>query len=274
MEVSFTGQEILAPGLPLEALEAKLKLDNGRLELDPLRFGVADGTVAGRVVLNGRQDVPSVGADLRIAKVNLQKFFEGSELAEDMGGTLGGRVDLTGEGNTFGEILGSSDGSLAIVMGGGRFSNLLLEFAGIDVAEALGFMLTEDQSVATRCIVGDFDVDDGLMHTKTMVIDTTDTNIAVEGAVSLKQETLDLTLEAHPKDPSLLAARSPVRVTGVFDDPQFGVDAGPLVARGAAAAVLGVVLTPLAALLPMIELGLGEDSPCRQLIEQAQNPKD
>src|SRR3546814_601903 len=155
-------------------------------------------------------------------------------------------------------------------MGGGKFSNLLLEFAGIDVAEALGFMLTEDQTVATRCVVADFGVKDGLMRTKTVVIDTTDTNITVEGAIDLGTEAMELEMEAHPKDPSLLSARSPVNVTGTFASPEFSVDPGPLVARGAAAAALGVLLTPLAALLPMIELGLGEDSPCYQLIYQAQ----
>lgn len=273
MDVSFSGKEILAPGLPIDNLDARLKLNNGRLVLDPLNFGVADGTVGGRVVLNGRQKVSSVSADLQISKISLQKFFKDSEFASDMGGTLGGHIDLTGEGNNFADILGSSDGTLVVVMGGGKFSNLLLEFAGIDVAESLGFILTEDKPVATRCIVGDFGVKDGLMRTKTVVIDTTDTNITAEGWISLGEETMDLTMKAHPKDPSLLAARSPVRITGTFADPEFGVEPGPLIARGAAAAVLGVVLTPLAALLPMIELGLGEDSPCHQLINKAEESK-
>ncbi|WP_119458419.1 AsmA family protein [Rhodospirillaceae bacterium SYSU D60014] len=273
MEVSFSGEEVLAPGLPLDDLQTKLNLEDGRLVLDPLSFGIASGTVDGRLILNGRQAVSSVRADLRISQLNLQEFFKESEFANDMGGTFGGHIDLTGEGNSFAEILGSSDGSLAIVMGGGKFSNLLLEVAGIDVAEALGFVLTEDQPVAARCVVADFHVRDGLMRTKTAVIDTTDTNITVEGAIDLGTEAMELGMEAHPKDPSLLSARSPVNITGTFASPEFGVDPGPLVARGAAAAALGVLLTPLAALLPMVELGLGEDSPCYQLIHQAQESK-
>ena len=273
MDVNFSGKQIFAPGLPLDALQTTLKLDDGRLVLDPLSFGVVGGTVGGRVILNGRQAVSSVRADLQISRLNLQEFFSYSEFARDMGGTFGGHIDLTGEGNSFAEILGSSDGTFAIVMEGGKFSNLVLEFAGIDVAEALGFILTEDQPVAARCVVADFDVRDGLMRTKTAVIDTTDTNITIEGAIHLGTEAMELKMEAHPKDPSLLAARSPVNITGTFANPEFSVDAGPLVARGAAAAALGVLLTPLAALLPMIELGLGEDSPCYQLINQAQDSK-
>jgi len=61
-----------------------------------------------------------------------------------------------------------------------------------------------------------------------------------------------------------------VLINGRLGDPQFGIDPSQAIARGAAAAVLGALLTPLAALLPMIELGLGEDSPCHKLIRQAQ----
>jgi hypothetical protein len=60
-------------------------------------------------------------------------------------------------------------------------------------------------------------------------------------------------------------------IKGTLSKPQVGVDPSQAIARGAAAAVLGVLLTPLAALLPMIDLGLGKDSPCHELIREAQN---
>ena len=41
---------------------------------------------------------------------------------------------------------------------------------------------------------------------------------------------------------------------------------GPLVARVGAAAVLGVLLTPLGALIPTIQLGLGKDTDCGRLV--------
>ena len=38
-------------------------------------------------------------------------------------------------------MLGSSDGDIAIGMGRGQISNLLMELAGIDIAEALKFIV-------------------------------------------------------------------------------------------------------------------------------------
>ena len=54
-------------------------------------------------------------------------------------------------------------------------------------------------------------------------------------------------------------------------DPAIGIQPIPLAGKGAAAAVLGVLLTPVAAIIPFIELGLGEDSDCSGLIAQARS---
>jgi len=270
MEVSLTGKDVIAPSLPMQDFKAKFQLEKGRLTVEPLSFGIASGRIEGRLVLNGREDVPSASTDLKIRSIKLAEFFKGSEFAEEMGGTFGGRIELEGTGRSTAELLGGADGGAVVVMSGGKLSNLLLEIVGIDIAEALGFVIGEDKPVAVRCAVADFKVTDGLLKTQTFVIDTTDTNVTGEGTINLKNEKMDLKLEAHPKDPSLLSARTPVLIGGKLADPKFGVDPSQAVARGAAAVVLGALLTPLAALLPMIELGLGEDTPCHKLVQQAQ----
>jgi hypothetical protein len=43
----------------------------------------------------------------------------------------------------------------------------------------------------------------------------------------------------------------------------------PLAAKGAASVALGALLTPAAAILPWVELGLAQDSPCRALLDAA-----
>jgi uncharacterized protein involved in outer membrane biogenesis len=270
MEVTLTGKDVIAPSLPMQDFKAKFQLENGRLTVEPLSFGIASGRIEGRLVLNGREDVPSAATDLKIRSIKLAEFFRGSDFAEEMGGTFGGRIELEGTGRSTAELLGNAKGGAVVVMSGGKLSNLLLEVVGIDIAEALGFVIGEDQPVPVRCAVADFKVTDGLLKTQTFVIDTTDTNVTGEGTINLKNEKMDLKLEAHPKDPSLLSARTPVLIGGKLADPEFGIDPSQAVARGAAAVVLGALLTPLAALLPMIELGLGEDSPCHKLVQQAQ----
>jgi uncharacterized protein involved in outer membrane biogenesis len=117
--------------------------------------------------------------------------------------------------------------------------------------------------------VADLKMQDGVMAVQTLVIDTTDTNITGKGSINFKDETLDLVLKPHPKDVSILSARSPLDIKGTFKEPSFAPQAESLVGRGAAAAALGALLTPLAALVALVEPGGGEDADCRALIEGA-----
>ena len=108
---------------------------------------------------------------------------------------------------------------------------------------------------------------------RVFVLDTTDTTVTAEGSISLTQELLGLKIKAHPKDPSLLSARSPININGAFSRPSVGIDAVSLAARGAGAIALGVLLTPLASILAFIEPGLETDSDCAALLKQVQNGK-
>jgi uncharacterized protein involved in outer membrane biogenesis len=87
-----------------------------------------------------------------------------------------------------------------------------------------------------------------------------------KGAISLRNEKIDLELMADPKDWSPLSVRTPIEIKGTFKAPKPGIKAGAPVARGAAAIALGVILTPLASVLAFIDPGTGEDVNCSALI--------
>src|SRR3546814_17242710 len=65
----------------------------------------------------------------------------------------------------------------SVMMSDGSFSNLMMELIGLDAAEALGFVLGEDRRIPIRCAVLDFAVADGVMQSRAVVLDTTDTNV-------------------------------------------------------------------------------------------------
>jgi uncharacterized protein involved in outer membrane biogenesis len=146
---------------------------------------------------------------------------------------------------------------------------------GIDLGEILAVLLggkdaPEVDRVDVGCFVADLQLETGTAFVKTLVLDTSDSVVTGEGAVSLKDEKVGLTLEAHPKDSSVLAARAPVKLGGTLADLSIDPGTAGLAARGVAAAVLGVVATPLAAILPFIDIGTTEDAPCGSLLAAAQ----
>jgi uncharacterized protein involved in outer membrane biogenesis len=158
-------------------------------------------------------------------------------------------------------MLASANGDVGLIMGQGRVSNLLVELAGLDVAESLKYLLDKDREIPLRCAYADFRIVDGEMSTRALAFDTSDTVIFGEGDINLRREALDLRLLPQPKDRSPLSLRVPLRIGGTFKDPSFRPEAGPLIARAGAAATL-YSLAPPAALLALIETGPGESIDC------------
>lgn len=260
-DVVWKARRLESPPLPLDDMDVHLKLESGLLRLEPLNFGVAGGDVRSTIRMDARRERIDTDADIAVRGVELARLMPSAELAKQAFGRIGGDVDIRGHGNSVAAILGSADGDIALGMGRGRISNLVMELAGIDIAEALRFLLTGDREVPVRCAFADFAVEDGLMRSRAIAFDTTDTIIVGEGTIDLDTEELDLLLRPRPKDRSLLTLRSPLRVSGTFVDPSFRPDLKALGLRGAVALTLGSIAPP-AALLATIETGPGEDSGC------------
>ncbi|WP_119677677.1 AsmA family protein [Indioceanicola profundi] len=272
MDVSYKGGDVQVPVLPLREVAFRLRLENGRAIMDPLQLQAEIGRIAGRAMLDGSGEIPVADFDINISGVGLKPFFAGTRFENDTEGTVVGRVRLKGQGESLAAILGQSNGEMAMVIDSGRMSSLLIEAAGVDIAEALADLIGDDEAVPIRCGVWDMGVKQGVMQSRAFVLDTEDTNIGGNLTLNLKSEEIDARILAEPKDASPLAARVPVTVGGTLTSPKIGVEAEGLAARGAAAVVLGVVATPLAAVLPFIDTGGGENSPCGTLIREAKKP--
>ena len=87
---------------------------------------------------------------------------------------------------------------------------------------------------------------------------------------NLADESLALTIQGKPKDLRLLRLMVPITIGGHLKDPSIGLNPVPLGAQAGVATALGVVLTPLAAVLPFIDVGLAEDANCAALMQDGQ----
>ncbi len=247
--------------LPLDKGSVHIKLKNGVMQLDPLALGVAGGSLAGRITIDVNV-VPAV-YDTRfdVRAVQLNRLFPTIQSTKSALGKISGQVALKGRGNSMAQMLGSASGDVAVLMGKGEISNILLEYMGLDGGEIIKFFVRGDRNVQLLCAAAAFDVKQGLMNSKVIVLDTTDTVINGSGQISLVDETLDILLKPEPKDTSILSLRSPLRIAGTFAAPTAGPDKVALGARAGLAIALGVV-NPFLALLATIETGPGQDADC------------
>jgi AsmA family protein len=116
-------------------------------------------------------------------------------------------------------------------------------------------------------------VNQGVMNSRALVLDTTDTVIYGNGQISLASEGMDLTLYPYPKDMSILAFRSPLKLAGSFAAPKAGPDKGALTARAGLTLALSAV-NPLLGLATTVETGPGKDKSanCGPALREAYSP--
>ena len=257
--------------IPLDKGSVHVKLQDGVLTLDPLDLGVASGRLAGAIRIDATQAPADIRASLQIKAMQLNRLIPKVETLRTSFGRLDGRINLAGRGDSVASWLGGASGDVSAITGRGEFSNLLLEFMGLDGAEIIKFLLGGDNNVTLRCAAVAFDVNKGVMAGRSLVFDTTDTVFHAEGQASLANETLDFVVRQEPKDMSILSLRTPLVIGGTFGSPSGGVEAAPLAARGLAALALGAI-NPLLALVATIETGPGEDADCQEVLKQARQP--
>lgn len=257
--------------LPLERIATHVVLRDGVLLLNELDLGVAGGRLAGRLRIDGNSDPAQASVKLDARALQLSRLFPGFQKMQASFGKIHGEIDLKGRGNSVAQMLGTSSGDVALLMGGGEISNILLEFAGLDGGEILKFMVRGDRNVRLRCAATAFGVQAGVMTSRAFVLDTTDTVIYGAGGISLADESIDLTLRPYPKDLSILSLRSPIKVGGSFAEPKAGVDKGALGGRAGLALALGAI-NPLLALAATIETGPGRDADCSAVLREASAP--
>ena len=283
---------------PMTHLRTHILLDAGVLRLDALQAQVAGGRLSGSTRYDGNLQPPRWDADLRFAGVDVAGWVRAvqtpgprkaagtrsaapgqlraerrSARAQAEAGTvqpvrayltgnLAVDMQVQGRGRSTGEILGSLQGRAQASLRDGTMSHLVTELLGLDVAETLGVVLRGDRPLTLRCARVDLGIQSGVATPRLAVLDNPDSTIRVEGSINLRDETLNLRAVARPKDFSPLTLRAPVKITGTLADPKFGIEAGRLAGKAVAAAVLGAVAAPLAALLPFIDRGRAVADPC------------
>src|SRR5690625_234250 len=271
-QVVFRGEEVIAPGIPLDNVEMELTIEDGVLQLQPVLFDFAGGQLTLFLSLYSTVDPVETDYDLRLSNIQLQNIFSQAGLEGEAQGVLEGRFRFSTVGNTVRRAFATAQGDSAIIMNGGLISGSILQLLDAGFLEAIAVVLTDGvpSDMDIRCFIGAFDIQDGIMTTQPVLLDTEDSAINVEGTIDLGEEALALEIRGAAKDPGFASSRVGVIVEGTLASPSIGIDPTGLAVRGGLAAALGALVTPLAAALPFLELGLAEDAPCGQLIGEAE----
>lgn len=265
-DVKFTGKRIIKDAdLPITDLYTHIIMTDGVLSLQPLRFGVAGGTLASDIHLDG-SGKPLKGRFSTSARhLKLKQLFPNFKTMQSALGEINGDAALTATGNSPAALAATSNGEVKALITDGTVSRLIMEAAGLNVANVVYEKLFGKRDVKINCAAADFVATNGVLDSRVFALDTDDAVINIDGNVNLRDESMDLGIHPHTKGFRVFSLRSPLYVKGTFKDPHVGVDAAALALRGGAAVGLGLI-NPFAALIPLLAPSNNKALPCDQLL--------
>lgn len=274
VQIQYQAEKIIRKKeLPINKLSTHLRLQDGVLTLMPLAFDIAGGSLNADITLDGSARIGknTVKASMKVTArhLKLKQLFPTLDPAQASVGEINGDASLSAVGNSVGALLGAANGEIKTLINQGSVSKLLLEEMGLNIGNVILTRLVGDKSVRLNCMASDFGVTNGLMQTRSFVIDTDDAILTVSGKIDLTQEQLDLRIKPDSKGLRILSLRAPIYVRGSFEHPAVSVDKGVVALRAGGALAL-TALTPFAALIPLITTGPGAGSECARLLADAQ----
>lgn len=263
---------IRADNVPLSNIGLTLSLDRSLLTLSPLTFDMSGGHVSSDISINARTQPVRTSYDIRLSPTPMGKLLARWGVEESgTTGTIKARVRMTGLGNTLHDSLSASNGRIAVILPAGSMWARNVQLSELDIGTFITKMFQKKlkDPVEINCGLIAFTVRDGVAAADPIIIDTRKNVMLGRGGFSFRNESLDLAFRADGKKFSLFSGQSPIGINGTFARPGIDVISPELVARGGAAAALGIAATPLASVLAFVDVGDAKSAACGPVLAGA-----
>jgi uncharacterized protein involved in outer membrane biogenesis len=271
-KINYEARTVVGKDIPISNIGLALGLDHGKMTLSPLTFVMASGLFAADIVIDARGQPVTTDYDIRLSPTPMGKLLARWGVEESgTTGTIRGRVQIKGYGDTVRESLASSSGRIAIVMPQGTMWARNIQLAELDVGVFVQKLFEKKltEPVSINCGLIAFTVRNGVASADPILIDTKKNVILGRGSFNFKDESLNLDVRADGKKFSLFSGQSPVGVGGYFAAPSIDPISPALLARGGGAIAVGAVLSPLAAILAFVDVGDAKSAACGPVLSGA-----
>ncbi|EGF90662.1 asmA family protein [Asticcacaulis biprosthecium C19] len=259
-DVRYKAQSVRAtPNLPMRQVSLGVDLKKGLMKLNPIDISFAQGRLQGTATIDARTDRQTNTIDLRLTNARIQDFVPDFRGRLPIEGLLSARVQATGTGNSVHKAAATADGQVAVVMPDGTVRQSLAELMGVNPTKGLFLLLSKSaKETPIRCAVANFRVQNGVLQSQQLVLDTEVVQVTGKGTINLGNERLDLVFKGKPKKFRLTHVNAPIIVGGNLAAPKFGIDAKPVLAQAGLAAVFQTVL-------PFVNIDYARNANCAAL---------
>jgi uncharacterized protein involved in outer membrane biogenesis len=237
--------------LPLDELSARIDLDNGKLTYSAVRAEIYGGSLSGSAVLDVHRPTPRLTIAGAVRGVQLSQVPARS--AARMSGELTLTAKLSGAGRSVHEAASTASGAATVRIRHGSVPPAAAFMLGGDMLKALHSMGDVQRPIALDCVSARFGATGGRLTTDNLVIKTAAGDTIGRGLLDLRDERVSFTLEGAPKHHKPFQLAMPILIQGPAKRPGVSVLPAHNAAKLGLKGKLGVVMSPLAALLPLGE---------------------
>jgi AsmA family protein len=262
LHLSFRAQRIQGASMPADNLAFGADVVDGAATIHQLSFGVGQGRILGNIWLAPQaNDGLRARADIRFERVDVGRLLRASG-GYAGNGTLNGVVRLEGTGRSIADIVAGADGVVSLWMQGGDLSSLLVDLAGLRLGSALFSSLGVSRATDVECFLADLALRQGILSTRTLLLETVNAVTQGNGIVDLGQERVEMRLRTQSRHITVGVLPTPLLISGTLKEPRVAPDPATPAGRDGLAGALAVI--------PTIQLGTSEAPRCQSLLREAQ----
>jgi hypothetical protein len=144
--------------------------------------------------------------------------------ADDLSGLFSLNLDISGRAPSLDSTLHHANGTVDIAVWPKELRSGVFNLWSANLVLALLPLLDPGQTPQVNCIVGRFDLRDGIVTDDLFLIDTTSLRILGDGHADLRSEELAFVFRPRAKGLRLFRLQTPLRVSGTLSDQRIGVD--------------------------------------------------
>lgn len=223
-------------------LEARL--ENGRADIGPVEVNIPGGSA--RLSLAYEPTEQDVKVEM---KIDVEKFDYGILARRikpdtDLRGIFSAHVDVDARTRYLSEALRHGNGTIDFAVWPENMKSGIFDLWAVNVLVALVPAVDPSKESKVNCAVGRFELVDGKLEDRGIVLDTTRMRVVGTGHVDFDDERVRLRMRPQAKTAQFLSLATPVEVNGSFTDFNVGVSPGD-VAETVGRVATSIVWVPL-----------------------------
>ncbi|UEM01839.1 AsmA family protein [Skermanella rosea] len=228
--------EFSGTDLPLSGLSAEATLDKGVLRVQPLAVDFAEGRTRTTATLDANARPPALHGQVSAERISSDALLTSLGVTQKVQGLVSGSMTLDSAGNTPDALAAGLDGQVRFYITDGRINTKLVNALALSFTQVLDLLFSSDDSTPVDCMIGSFDVTDGVVDPETLIFATPEVAIRGKGRIDLAEETLDLRFTPHPRERRFFSIAVPIELGGTLSDPtiDLGASLGAELARNRA----------------------------------------